>query len=206
MKANKLRELGSLKDNLEPRDLRDIPVLTENRNRGSGSFGIDWIWYLWLPGLKGIRYHFPGRAVYVFVRRLEPRDFAREFGAVWSGGTLDPAPEELYARIDATPAWKPVVEGFRNLIPVGRLVYNAIRKEAGDPDYLLWLQYPELLGLEKELKSVANITSRDVEAFLHLAAEADLRPEVKEFLLENTNRAMVELREGGSKEARVLIT
>lgn len=68
------------------------------------------------------------------------------------------------------------------------------------------MQYTEHLWLEKEIKSVAKDARRDVEDFLHPAAEADLRPEVKEFPLEDANPALVELRGGGSKGARVLVT
>ena len=79
------------------------------------------------------------------------------------------APEPLAAIIDTTPAWTPVVEALDNLAPGGRLVINAIRKENGDRDALLRLDYPRHLWLEKEIKSVANVTRADVRACLDLA-------------------------------------
>ncbi|NNF04948.1 MAG: alcohol dehydrogenase catalytic domain-containing protein, partial [Rhodothermales bacterium] len=86
--------------------------------------------------LKMVRHVFPDSDVHVFARNPDEREFARELGAVWAGSTEDVAPELLGAVIDTTPAWKPVVEALSNLQPAGRLVINAIGKEAGDRDYL----------------------------------------------------------------------
>ncbi|MGD8368460.1 MAG: alcohol dehydrogenase catalytic domain-containing protein, partial [Desulfobacterales bacterium] len=107
--------------------------------------------------LKMVRHRFPRSRVHVFARREQERQFALELGAVWAGDTADTAPEPLDAIIDTTPAWKPVVEALRNLRAGGRLVINAIRKEDGDKDQLLRIQYPDHLWLEKEIKSVANV-------------------------------------------------
>ena len=113
-------------------------------------------------------------------------------------------PEPLDAIIDTTPAWKPVVEALRTLRPGGRLVINAIRKEDADQAELLRLRYPEHLWLEKEIKSVANVTRRDVREFLDLAARAGLRPEVREYPLADANRALLDLKRGGQPGAKVL--
>ena len=72
----------------------------------------------------------------------------------------------------------PVIEVLANLDSGGRLVINAIRKE-GDKQRLLNLDYPLHLWQEKEIKSVANITRRDVTEFLSLAAEMELKPEIQ---------------------------
>ncbi|MBK7552864.1 MAG: hypothetical protein IPI61_15005 [Syntrophaceae bacterium] len=64
----------------------------------------------------------------------------------------------------------PVVEALASLKGGGRLVINAIRKEEGTGDRLLHLDYPAHLWLEKEIKSVANVTRADVRDFLALAA------------------------------------
>jgi propanol-preferring alcohol dehydrogenase len=93
---------------------------------------------------------------------------------------------------------------LRNLAPGGRLVINAIRKEAGDQDQLLGLDYPRHLWLEKEIKSVANVARRDVTEFLDLAAEIDLRPEFQEYRLEEANRVLIEMKEGKIRGAKVL--
>ncbi|MCD2450605.1 zinc-dependent alcohol dehydrogenase family protein [Methylicorpusculum oleiharenae] len=154
--------------------------------------------------LKMVRHRFPNSAVFVFARSAEEQAFAKELGAVWAGHTNERAPFKLDCIIDTTPAWKPVVEALANLESGGRLVINAIRKE-GDRESLLALDYPEHLWLEKEIKSVANITRLDVIEFLSLAAEMNLQPEVQLFPLEQANEALIELKTGKIRGAKVLV-
>jgi propanol-preferring alcohol dehydrogenase len=153
----------------------------------------------------------PGVEVFVFARSEEERAFARELGAVWAGDTAEAPPAPLDAVIDTTPAWRPVVEALRHLAPGGRLVINAIRKEEADKEELLRLDYPSQLWLEKEIKSVANVTRRDVRELLELAAGArtvgaagPLTPAVEELPLEEANRALCDLRVGRIRGAKVL--
>ncbi len=154
--------------------------------------------------LKMAQHLYPNSEVYVFSRNLDEQDFARSLGAAWAGEISDLAPRKLSAVIDTTPVWKPVVEALRNLDNGGRLVVNAIRKEEADKDALLHLDYPSHLWMEKEIKSVANVTRRDVSEFLQLAAETGLRPEIEEFPLPDANRALLELRQGKIRGAKVL--
>lgn len=154
--------------------------------------------------LKMVRYRFPNSAVFVFARSAEEQAFAKDLGAVWAGHTHERAPFKLDCIIDTTPAWEPVVEALANLESGGRLVINAIRKE-GDQKSLLALDYPEHLWMEKEIKSVANITRADVIEFLSLAAEMKLEPEVQLFPLEQANKALIELKTGKIRGAKVLI-
>jgi propanol-preferring alcohol dehydrogenase len=154
--------------------------------------------------LKMVRHRFPGTEVYVFARSERERGFARELGAVWAGVIEEQAPVRLDAIIDTTPAWKPVVEALRNLAPGGRLVINAIRKEDADKDYLMNCDYVTHLWMEREIKSVANVARRDVAEFLQLASEIPIRPEVEEFPLEEANRALMELKKGHIRGAKVL--
>ncbi len=155
--------------------------------------------------LKMTRHKYPGTKVFVFARSESERDFARELGAVWAGDTEEESPEKLDSVIDTTPAWKPIVEALKNLKGGGRLVVNAIRKEERDKDYLLKLDYPEHLWLEKEIKSVANVDRKDVSGFIELAAEIPIKPEVQEFPLEEANTALLELKERKIRGAKVLI-
>ncbi len=141
----------------------------------------------------------------MFARGPEARAFALELGAVWTGDTANRSPEPLHAIIDTTPAWKPVVETLANLRPVGRLVINAIRKEDGDKNYLLRPSYQDHLWLEKEIKSVANVTHRNIAQFLPIAAQIPLRPEVQAYCLEEANRAPLELKRSPVRGAKVLL-
>jgi len=155
--------------------------------------------------LKLVRHRDPDAEVFVFARSDAERAFARELGAVWAGDTQDAPPAPLDAIIDTTPVWRPVVEGLRHLAPGGRLVINAIRKEDGDRDVLAHLDYPAHVWMEKEVKSVANVTRRDVSEFLHAAASMGLRPEVQEYALEDANQALRDLKSRSVRGAKVLL-
>ncbi len=154
--------------------------------------------------LQVVRHRFPHSDVFVFARRAEERAHALELGAAWAGAPTDQPPVQLRAIIDTTPAWEPVLEALKNLQPGGRLVINAIRKEDADRAALTWLDYPSHLWLEKEIKSVANVTRADVREFLDLAAQAGIKPDVQVFPLEEANRALVELKTGNIRGAKVL--
>ncbi|MFH2051090.1 MAG: zinc-dependent alcohol dehydrogenase family protein [bacterium] len=154
--------------------------------------------------LQLARHLYPSTGVFVFARDPGARAFARELGADWAGGTEDEPPAPLDAVIDTTPAWLPVVKALERLAPGGRLVINAIRKEEGDKQALMDLDYARHLWQEREIKSVANVAGRDITEFLELAAAAKLRPEVEVYDLADANRALVELRSGGVRGAKVL--
>jgi len=153
--------------------------------------------------LQMVQYQYPNCEIYVFARNAKERSFAEELGAVWTGDTIERAPHKLDSIIDTTPAWEPVVEALVNLESGGRLVINAIRKE-GDKRCLLNLDYAAHLWQEKELKSVANITRTDITDFLHLAAKMNIQPEIQTFALEQANEALIELKMGKIRGAKVL--
>lgn len=155
--------------------------------------------------LQMARYRFPNSKIYVFSRSETGREFARELGAVWAGTTEEYSPEKLDCIIDTTPVWKPIVEALKNLEPGGRLVINAIRKEEVDKDSLLHIDYPKHLWMEKEIKSVANVSRSDISQFLLLAAAIPIKPEVQEFALEDANEALAELKAKKIRGAKVLM-
>jgi alcohol dehydrogenase, propanol-preferring len=154
--------------------------------------------------LKMVKHLYPNSHVFVFARSKGQRAFARELGAVWAGDTGAPSPEKLNCIIDTTPVWGPIVEALKNLAPGGRLVINAIRKEEIDKEVLLGLDYPEHLWMEKEIKSVANVSPRDLREVLALAAEMEIKPEIQTFPLEKANQALFELKTGKIHGAKVL--
>lgn len=154
--------------------------------------------------LKMARHIYPESNIYVFSRTEGERAFAKELGADWAGSTEDGPPKKLHAIIDTTPAWRPVVEALKNLEQGGRLVINAIRKEERDKEALIELDYARDLWMEKELKSVTNITRKDVEEFLRLAADIPIKPEIQEYPLEEANTALLELKERKIRGAKVL--
>lgn len=155
--------------------------------------------------LKLARHQYPNSPIMVFARSEHERAFALELGASWAGDTLDRSSQPCAAIIDTTPVWTPVVEALKNLAAGGRLVINAIRKERVDQHVWLNLNYADQLWREKEIKSVANVTRRDVREFLQLTAEIPLRPEVETFGLAEANRALVDLKQRHVRGAKVLI-
>ena len=154
--------------------------------------------------LQLAKHLYPSSPVYVFARSEKERAFALELGADWAGDTADAPPIAPHAIIDTTPAWKPVLAALECLRPGGRLVINAIRKETGDRELMATIRYEDHLWMEKELKSVANVTHHDLEAFLPIAAEIPLRVEVELYALEDANEALAALRSGHIRGAKVL--
>ena len=98
----------------------------------------------------------------------------------------------------------PIAEALKHLSPGGRVVINAIRKEEADKEILTKLDYPSQLWMEKEIKSVANVTRQDVREFLQLAAGANIKPEFQEFDLKDANAALLEMKQGKIRGAKVL--
>jgi len=154
--------------------------------------------------LKTAKYKYPNSEIFVFSRNPQEREFALSLGAAWAGAIDEVPPEGLDAIIDTTPVWAPISEGLKRLKPGGRFTINAIRKEEVDKDVLLKLDYSSQLWMEKEIKSVANVTRADVREFLGLAAEANITPEYQEFEMKNANRALLEMKQGKIRGAKVL--
>jgi propanol-preferring alcohol dehydrogenase len=154
--------------------------------------------------LQMARYLYPDSSLLVFARSASERQFARELGADWSGNTTDTPEVGLDAIIDTTPAWLPVLAAMEALLPGGRLVINAIRKEAGDQDALTGLDYEKHLWREKALSTVANVTREDVIRCPELAAAIPLSPHVTAYPLDQANQALLELKRGHIRGAKVL--
>ena len=154
--------------------------------------------------IKLAKHIYRNTRIYVFARSMEERQFASELGACWTGGTEDESPEKLDGVIDTTPAWQPIVKALERLKNGGRLVINAIRKESADRNRLLELDYARHLWMEKEIKSVANITRRDVIEFLDAASKIPIMPEIREYGLADVNFALMELKQRKIRGAKVI--
>lgn len=154
--------------------------------------------------LKIIQFLYPNSKIFVFARSERERNFAKELSAYWVGDFEEETPEKLSAIIDTTPAWRPIILVLKNLEKGGRLVINAIRKEESDKNYLLGLSYERDLWLEKEIKTTANVSRKDLEEFLELAGKLNLKPEVQIYSLEDANKALIDLKEGKIRGGKVL--
>jgi len=140
-----------------------------------------------------------GCNVFVFTRGETHRNLAKKLGASWAGGPEDDPPGKVHCAIDFTPVGETVPRALRVLEKGGRLVLAVIRKRNPIPP----LDY-KLLWDEKEIKSVANITRKDAQEFLSLAAEIPIIPEVQEFKLGEANQALILLKQGRIQGAGVL--
>jgi propanol-preferring alcohol dehydrogenase len=147
-----------------------------------------------------VKYRYPRSKVFVFTRSQAHRDLAEELGADWTGRAEDNPPEKINCSIDFTPVGQTVREALRVLEKGGRLVINAIRKVNPIPE----LDYTRHIWREKEIKSVANVSRKDAEDFLPLAAEIPIIPETQHFKLEEANEALILLKRGMIQGAGVL--
>ena len=84
------------------------------------------------------------------------------------------------------------------------VLVHEIRPDDKSRPALLNLDYPSHLWLEKEIKSVANVTRQDVQSFLRLAAAIPIHPEIQEYQLEDANLALIELKQRKIRGAKVL--
>jgi propanol-preferring alcohol dehydrogenase len=141
-----------------------------------------------------------GRRVFAFTRDgdTEGQEFARGLGAEWAGGSSEQPPEELDAAIIFAPVGALVPLALRAVRKAGVVVCAGIHM-SDIPSFPY-----ELLWEERMLRSVANLTRRDGEDFLALAARVPVRSEVQTFALEDANEALERLRSGRVRGAAVL--
>ncbi len=179
---------------------RSLKLTNMNDSDCIGLFGFGASAHLVLQIIRGL---YPNSEVFVFTRRKEDSasKVAKNMGADWVGVTGDMPPKKLNRAIDTTPAGYVIREALGVLEKGGRLVTNLIRKESLIPE----LDYQEHLWNEKEIKSVANITRKDVREFLDIASSIPIVSKVHEFDFHDANRALVMLKHGEYKGAGVLI-
>lgn len=139
-----------------------------------------------------------GCEVVVVTRGERHRAHALELGAAWAGGAEDTAAGEADRVVVFAPAGDTVPLALRLVRPGGTVALAGIHMTT-----IPALDYSLLWG-ERSLRSVANVTRRDAEEFLALAAEAGVRTETEPFPLEAANEALAALRAGVVRGAAVL--
>ncbi len=154
--------------------------------------------------LKIAKAVFPNIKLFVFARSENERKHALRLGANWSGDIKGIPPEKLHSVIDTTPVWTPIAEVMKNIRPGGRLVINNIRKEDFDKDYLMNIDYSRDLWMEKEIKSVANVTFADIEDVLQTASKYNIKPEFQLYGLNEANTALTEIKNKNISGGKVL--
>lgn len=142
-----------------------------------------------------------GREVYAFTRPGDAaaQAFARGLGAVWAGPSDRPAPEPLDAAILFAPVGALVPAALRAVDRGGTVVCAGIHMSdiPAFPYAILWH--------ERTVRSVANLTRRDGEAFLALAPKVPVRTSVETVPLHRANDALDRLRAGAVEGALVLV-
>jgi len=142
-----------------------------------------------------------GQKVYAFTRPGDQggQEFARELGAVWAGASDVPSPEPLDAALIFAPVGDLVPAALKSTAKGGTVVCAGIHMSdiPSFPYSILWE--------ERVLRSVANLTRRDGDEFLALAAKVPVRTTTTTFALRDANEAMRRLRDGRITGAAVLV-
>jgi len=142
-----------------------------------------------------------GQEVFAFTRPGDAagQAFARTLGATWAGSSEETPPGELDAALIFAPAGALVPAALRTVRKGGVVVCGGIHMSdlPAFPYALLW-------G-ERELRSVANLTRADGEAFFSLLARVPVRTHVQTFALAQANEAVQAVREGKLNGAAVLV-
>jgi propanol-preferring alcohol dehydrogenase len=142
-----------------------------------------------------------GQEVYAFTRPGDSagQAFSRTLGAAWAGGSDESPPVALDTALIFAPVGALVPAALAAVHQGGTVVCAGIHMSTIPAfDY-------RLLWGERVLKSVANLTRHDGEAFFSLVAELVLQTHVQTFALDEANAAIQALRDGQVSGAAVLI-
>jgi len=141
-----------------------------------------------------------GRDIFAFTRPgdAQGQKFALELGAVWAGGSDLPAPRSLDAALIFAPVGALVPAALKTLVPGGTVVCAGIHMSdiPSFPYSILWQ--------ERQIVSVANLTRKDGEEFMALAAQIPIQTHIKMWPLSSANEALAALREGRLQGAAVV--
>lgn len=142
-----------------------------------------------------------GRRVFAFTRPgdIAAQEFARSLGCTWAGSSDERPPEPLDAAIIFAPVGALVPKALEAVDKGGIVVCGGIHMSEipSFPYRILWE--------ERVVRSVANLTRRDGEEFLDLAARVGVRTETTAMPLAQANEALAALREGRLQGAAVLV-
>jgi propanol-preferring alcohol dehydrogenase len=142
-----------------------------------------------------------GREVYAFTKHGDEaaQNFALRLGAVWAGASGEAPPIQLDAAIIFAPVGELVPIALRALVKGGIVVCGGIHMSdiPSFPYAHFWH--------ERSICSVANLTRRDGDEFLPLAARISVQVETQSFPLEAANEALAMLHAGCLSGAAVLV-
>lgn len=142
-----------------------------------------------------------GKRVLAFTRDgdIAAQRFALQLGAVWAGDSSAASPEPLDAAIIFAPVGALVPIALRAVRKGGRVICAGIHM-SDIPQFSY-----DLLWGERSIRSVANLTRRDGELFLPLAAQIPFHIHVRSYGLAQANQALDDLRAGKIIGAAVIV-
>ncbi len=144
---------------------------------------------------------FQGKKIFAFTRDgdKDAQKFALKLGAVWAGNSSQPSPQKLDAAIIFAPIGSLVPKALQDVDKGGIVVCGGIHMSdiPSFPYHILWE--------ERTIRSVANLTRKDGEAFLKIAPEVPVLTEIKTYPLSKANEALIDLRNGNIPGAAVLV-
>ena len=139
-----------------------------------------------------------GLDVYVFTRGVSRQELGLKLGAKWAGEPSADPGIKLDAAIVFAPAGWIVIEALKKLDKAGKVIIGEIHMSPIEK-----LDY-SLIWLEREIKSVANVTRADVREFLEEAVKSNIKPDVNVYRLEDVNQALQDLKNGSITGSAVL--
>ncbi|HTK19486.1 MAG TPA: zinc-dependent alcohol dehydrogenase family protein [Mucilaginibacter sp.] len=141
------------------------------------------------------------KQIFAFTREgdMEAQLFALRMGAAWAGSSLDKPPELLDAAIILAPSGELVPKALKDTDKGGQVICGGIHMSdiPGFPYALLWE--------ERSVRSVANLTREDGQAFFQQLALSPVKTQTTLFKLSEANLALQQLRSGQLKGAAVLV-
>ena len=142
-----------------------------------------------------------GRRVFAFTRPGDAagQQFARHLGAEWAGGSNEPPPEPLDAAILFAPVGSLVPVALGVTDKGGTVVCAGIHMSP-IPEFSY-----DLLWSERVVRSVANLTRADGDAFFRIAADVPLEIAAEPMPLAQANEALERVRSVQVRGAAVLV-
>jgi propanol-preferring alcohol dehydrogenase len=141
------------------------------------------------------------KKIYAFTRDgdVAAQQFALKLGAEWAGDSSRQSPAKLDAAIIFAPVGSLVPKALSDVDKGGTVVCGGIHM-SDIPSFSY-----DILWEERMIRSVANLTRKDGEEFLKLAADAHIKTETKLFELHEANETLSQFREGKFTGAAVLM-
>lgn len=135
---------------------------------------------------------------YVVTRSQKNKKAARKLGAEWVGDYEDRLPCKLDAGIIFPPAGNLVEFALGQLDRGGKLILAPVTMTPIEiKDY-------NLIWMEREVKSLANITRRNATEFLEIASKTKMKTRMKVFPFNKLPDTMIALKRGEIKSNAVI--